>query len=57
MTGLAPGTYKVFAWEGAYSSSWLNDAFLARYEDKGLPVEVAPAADISGIHIHTITVN
>jgi len=57
LTGLAPGTYKLFAWEGALLSSWLNDAFLAQYEDKGLPVEVLPAADISGLHFQTINVN
>jgi hypothetical protein len=57
LTGLAPGPYKLFAWEGAFLSSWLNDAFLAQYEDKGFSLEVMPAADISGLHIQTINVN
>jgi hypothetical protein len=57
ITGAAPGSYKLFAWEGALLSSWLNDGFLAQYEDKGIPLEVMPAADISGLQIPAINLN
>jgi hypothetical protein len=57
MTGLAPGAYKIFAWEGAFPSSWLNDAFLSQYEEKGISVEVMPAGDVSGLHVRSIPVN
>lgn len=56
ITGMAPGAYKLFAWEGAFLSSWLNEGFLAPYEEKGLPVEVTPSGTISGLHIQTINV-
>jgi hypothetical protein len=40
LTGLAPGTYKLFAWETVTAGAWGNAAFIRRFEDRGLPVVV-----------------
>ena len=38
--GLAPGTYKLFAWDGAESNAWEDQDFLKPFEDKGTKIEV-----------------
>jgi hypothetical protein len=38
--GLAPGTYKLFAWDGAESSAWEDEDFLKPFEDQGTKIEV-----------------
>jgi len=40
LNGIAPGSYKIFAWESILSSAWQNSEFLSRYETKGLSVSV-----------------
>ena len=42
--GVAPGSYKLFAWESVAQGAYQNSAFLARYENRGYPVVVAPAS-------------
>jgi hypothetical protein len=38
---VAPGEYKIFAWDGAPPGAYLNADFLKRYEDSGRPITVA----------------
>ncbi len=38
--GLAPGTYKLFAWDGAESNAWEDEDFLKPFEDQGTKIEV-----------------
>ena len=40
MHGLAPGEYKLFAWEGIEHNAWEDEAFLKAFEDKGTKIEV-----------------
>lgn len=40
MNGIAPGDYKLFAWEAVPNGAWMNPEFLAPYESRGLAVTV-----------------
>lgn len=44
LQGIAPGSYKVFAWKDAPSGSWYDPDYLSAYEDRGLPVQIAPGS-------------
>jgi hypothetical protein len=38
--GIAPGEYKVFAWETVTAGAWENEDFLRRFEDRGTTVRL-----------------
>jgi hypothetical protein len=38
--GIAPGEYKVFAWETVTAGAWENEEFLRRFEDRGTTVRL-----------------
>jgi hypothetical protein len=40
MTGVAPGDYKLFAWEDVPNGAWENEEFMTSYEALGTPVTV-----------------
>lgn len=40
LTAIAPGRYKVFAWERIEPSAWTDPRVLAEFEDQGVRVEV-----------------
>lgn len=40
INGVAPGIYKLFAWEDAPNTAWMNPEFLSRYEQFGEPVTI-----------------
>jgi hypothetical protein len=40
LTGLAPGTYKLFAWERIEDGAWQDPQFIRLFEDKGTPVQI-----------------
>ena len=40
LTHVAPGTYKLFAWEGVLNTAWLNADFLSRNEEGGMPISI-----------------
>jgi hypothetical protein len=44
LQGIPPGSYKVFAWKDALSGSWYDPDFLNAYEERGLPVQIAPGS-------------
>jgi hypothetical protein len=46
-TGVAPGNYKVFAWESIEEGAWRNAEFITRYEDRGKPLTLAESANES----------
>ena len=39
--GIAPGNYKIFAFEGLAGGEFYNSRFLSRYESRGKPINVA----------------
>jgi hypothetical protein len=43
--GIAPGDYKVFAWESVEPNAYLNDEFMRQYEERGIPVRVTPGVN------------
>ena len=40
LPGVAPGRYRLFAWEGAPEGAYRDPAFINRHRDSGLLVEV-----------------
>lgn len=40
ITGIAPGRYKIFAWERIDSSAWLDPNVVAEVESQGVRVEL-----------------
>jgi hypothetical protein len=42
--GIAPGEYKVFAWESIPAGAYYNAAFLAKHEEDGRSVSVTPSS-------------
>jgi hypothetical protein len=53
LTNLAPGRYKLFAWESALETVWTNAEFLARHEDEGVSVTVT-AGKSGGLRVPVI---
>jgi hypothetical protein len=53
ITGVAPGEYKVFAWEKVLSTAWENAEFLAKFEKQGRELSVKNK-DISGMKVQAI---
>src|SRR6185295_11452296 len=50
---VAPGEYKLFAWEAVLNSAWMNAEFIAKYEDKGQSVTVG-SADLPKVELKLI---
>jgi len=48
ISGVAPGSYSLFAWDSVLPSAWLNAEFLQKYEGRGksLSVQVASRNDV-----------
>jgi hypothetical protein len=40
MSGVAPGEYKLFAWESVSDGAWMNGSFLSPYEGRGQNIVV-----------------
>ncbi|HZI50436.1 MAG TPA: carboxypeptidase-like regulatory domain-containing protein, partial [Terriglobia bacterium] len=47
LRGVAPGDYKVFAWESIPAFAHVNAAFLAKHEDRGKLVRVGQQGTVS----------
>jgi hypothetical protein len=47
LRGVAPGEYKIFAWESIPAFAHLNAAFLAKHEERGKPVHVGQGGTVS----------
>jgi hypothetical protein len=48
LTGVAPGSWKVFAWESIQPSAYQNAEFIQKYEERGTSVTVA-----AGVRVNT----
>jgi hypothetical protein len=47
LRGVAPGDYKIFAWESIAPYAHVNATFIARHEDRGKVVHLGPQGTIS----------
>ncbi len=47
LRGVAPGDYKVFAWESIPAFAYVNAAFMAKHEDRGKVVHVGQSGTVS----------
>ena len=45
--GIAPGDYKMFAWDVMPPGANTNAAFLEKYEERGIAVTIAPSAKVT----------
>jgi hypothetical protein len=45
MRGIAPGPYKIFAWESVVATAWLNAEYLSTYEAQGRVISVPGSLD------------
>jgi hypothetical protein len=46
LIALAPGAYKLFAWENIPNGAELNADFMKEFEDRGIPVTIAAGAQL-----------
>jgi len=46
LSGVAPGEYKLFAWENLPNGAYRNAAFLAKHESRGLSVNLVPGGNL-----------
>ena len=44
---VAPGSYKVFAWENVEQFSWFDPAFLTAFEGQGMPATVNESSRVT----------
>jgi hypothetical protein len=42
---VAPGDYKLFAWDDVETGAWLDPTFIRAYEDRGRPVRVSEGSN------------
>ena len=47
LRGIAPGDYKIFAWEEIEQGAWQDPDFIHTYEDKGRAIQLGEGADQS----------
>ena len=53
LKNIAPGSYKLFAWEGVLSTAWMNAEFVKPYEGRGMPI-VVEQKDVSDVVVNVI---
>jgi len=46
ISGIPPGNYKLFAWQGLEPNAYLDPSFLEGYEAVGVAVSISPRSDI-----------
>jgi hypothetical protein len=47
LDGVAPGTYKAFAWENVEAGAWQDPDFIRQYEERGKPIRVSENSSTS----------
>jgi hypothetical protein len=47
LNGVAPGEYKLFAWESLSGDSYTNETFMKDYESQGQPIAVSQGESVS----------
>jgi hypothetical protein len=45
LNGLAPGNYRIFAWDDVPADAWQDPDFLRTYEDRGRPVAITEGSN------------
>jgi hypothetical protein len=55
-TGVAPGQYKIFAWESVPTNAWENAEFMAPFEGSGRPISIT-GGDVANITVDLIGEN
>jgi hypothetical protein len=45
--GIAPGAYKLFAWQGVSGGEFYNSRFLSKYEFRGKPINVSQGSTLT----------
>src|SRR5262245_25603574 len=45
--GVAPGSYKIFAWPNVPNGAYFNGRFLAKYEDRGRTLNIDPLSTVT----------
>jgi hypothetical protein len=55
-TGIAPGTYKIFAWESLPSGAEQNEEFMSPFEIRGTRVTITSDQSVSDIKVPLISV-
>ena len=55
LAGVAPGNYKLFAWEWASTDSWQNADFIRGYEGLGKNIRVSPSGKVEKIQLDVIS--
>jgi Carboxypeptidase regulatory-like domain len=40
LKNVAPGSYKLFAWNGVLSTAWMNAEFIKTFETRGIPLKI-----------------
>jgi hypothetical protein len=46
ISGIPPGDYKLFAWQGLEPNAYLDPSFMAGYEGFGIAVSISPRSNI-----------
>jgi hypothetical protein len=49
INGVAPGDYKLFAWEYVAANAWMNAEYLAPFENRGQAISVGGGASPTNI--------
>jgi hypothetical protein len=47
LRGIAPGSYRLIAWNDLPGAAYLNTAFMKTYEDKGIPIRIDAARHLT----------
>jgi hypothetical protein len=55
LNGVAPGEYRLFAWQKAPAGAEENEEFLAKYQNRGQTVTVMGDGPISGLALDVLT--
>jgi hypothetical protein len=53
-TGIAPGTYRIFAWENLPSGAEQNAEFMNEYETRGISFTISAGLSLTNIEVPLI---
>jgi hypothetical protein len=54
--GLAPGTYRIFAWDNLPTGAEFSPEFVSRYESRGISVTISAGQTLGNLEIPVIPV-
>jgi hypothetical protein len=47
MNNVAPGEYKVFAWESVPNTAYMNASFMEKYESRGRTITISQGSNLN----------